>query len=92
MPTLTITYHTPEERRNIEQAIAFVREMQELGLQAPHGGVIDACEAVCLDKGRDLLREVLAGAVAARVGAVEKKWSPRAGIKPATKGSGHGRL
>jgi hypothetical protein len=92
MPTLTITYGTPEERRNYERAIAFVAEMHQLGLQAPHGGVIDACEALCLSKGRDLLRETLAGAVETRINDAEKNLRPSAGIKPATRGSGHGRL
>jgi hypothetical protein len=92
MPTLTITYSTPEERRDYERAIAFVAEMHQLGLQAPHGGVLDACEALCLSKGRDLLREVLAGAVDARVKDVEKKLSRPAAINPATKGGGHGPL
>jgi hypothetical protein len=91
MPTLTITYETPEERRDYERAIAFVAEMHQLGLTAPQGGVIDACEALCLSKGRDSLRETLAGAVAARVRDVEKNWSRSAGIKPAIKGDDHGR-
>ena len=30
MPTLTITYSTPEERRDYERAIAFVAEMHQL--------------------------------------------------------------
>ncbi len=48
MPTLTITDETPGERRADERAIAFVAEMRRLGLEAPDGGVIDACEAVAL--------------------------------------------
>jgi hypothetical protein len=50
MPTLTITYNSPEERREYERAIAFVAEMLELGRAAPHGGVIDACEALASPK------------------------------------------
>lgn len=92
MPTLTITYSTPEERRDYERAIAFVAEMRQLGLAAPHGGVIDACEALSLSKGRDFLRETLAGAVQARVSDVEKNLSPPVVIEPATRGSGHGQL
>ena len=90
MPTLTITYSTPEERRNYERAIAFVAEMHQLGLQAPHGGVIDACESLCLSTGRDFLRETLAGAVEGRVKDAEKNFRRPAGIKPATKGDGPG--
>ncbi|HMK23854.1 MAG TPA: hypothetical protein VK466_16090 [Terriglobales bacterium] len=92
MATFAVTYSTPEERRDYERAIAFVAEMRQLGLHAPHGGVIDACEALSLSKGRDFLRETLAGAVEARVSDVEKNLIRHADIKPATKGSGHGRL
>ena len=92
MPTLTISYSTPEERRDYERAIGFVAEMRQLGLQAPHGGVIDACEALSLSKGRDFLRETLAAAVEARISDVEKKLRRPAAIKPATKGDGHGQL
>jgi hypothetical protein len=55
MPTLTITFSTPDERREYERTIAFVAEMRQLDLTAPHGGVIEACEALCLSKSRDLL-------------------------------------
>jgi hypothetical protein len=73
MPTLTITYQTPEELRDYERAIAFVTEMRQLGVQAPYGGVIDACEALALSKGQDFLRDILAAAVQARISDVEKK-------------------
>jgi hypothetical protein len=91
MPTLSITYDTPEERRDYERAIAFVAEMRQLGLQAPHGGVIDACEAVALSKGHDLLRDTLVGAVQARVADVEKKARRPAATRPAARGGGRGR-
>ncbi len=83
MPTLTITYDTPEERRDYERAIAFVAEMHRLGHEAPEGGVIDACESAALSRGRDLLRDTLAAAVQARADGVEKKSTPPAG-------TGHG--
>ena len=92
MPTLTITYGTPEERREYERAIAFVAEMRQLGLTAPHGSVIDACEALCLSKGRDLLRDTLSGAVQARVSDAEKNLRLPAAIEPGARGGDHGRL
>ncbi len=92
MPTLTITYNSPEERCEYERAIAFVAEMRELGLAAPHGGVIDACEALCLSKGRDFLRDTLAGAVQARVSDAEKNLRLPAAIEPAARGDDHGPL
>lgn len=91
MPTLTITYRTPEERRAYERAINFVGEMHRLGLAAPDGSVIDACEAVALSQGRDLLRDTLAAAVQARVDAVEKKATPPAATRRGARGGGIGR-
>lgn len=73
MPTFTVAYTTEAERRAYERAIASVAEMHALGLTAPDGSVLDACEALMLSKGRDLLRETLAGAAQARVDDVEKK-------------------
>lgn len=91
MPEFTVTYSTPEERRDIERAIAFVAEMRQLGLQAPHGKVIDACEEMALTKGRDFLRDSLAGAIEARISDVEKKSSRPAAIGPGARGGGRGR-
>jgi len=92
MPEFTVTYSTPEERRDLERAVAFVAEMRQLGLQAPHGAVIDACEAMALTKGRDFLRDSLAGAIEARISDVEKKSSRPAAIGPEARGDGHGRF
>ena len=86
MPTLTITYKTDAERQAYERAIAFVAEIHQLGLQAPDGRVLDACEAFTLSNGRDFLRETLAGAAQAWIGAIEKKPSRPAAIVPATRG------
>jgi hypothetical protein len=90
MPTLTVSYTTEAERQAYERAIAFVAEMHALGLSAPDGSVLDACEALTLSKGRDLLRATLAGAAQARVDDVEKKRRPRppAAIGPEPKGGG----
>lgn len=73
MPSITVNYTTEAEKRAYERAIAFVAEMHALGLSAPDGSVLDACEAFTLSSGRDLLRETLAGAAQARIDAVEKK-------------------
>jgi hypothetical protein len=91
MPTLTIRYETPEELRDYERAIAFVAEMRQLGLQAPHGGVIDACEALALSKGQDFLRDTLAAGIQARVDEVEKKSNRPAATRRVARGGGRGR-
>ena len=93
MPTFTVSYTTEAERRAYERAIAFAAEMHALGLNAPDGSVLDACEALTLSKGRDFLRETLAGVAQARIDDVEKKRSSRhpADIGPAARGGGRGR-
>jgi hypothetical protein len=73
MPTFTVTYTTEAEKRAYERAIAFVAEMHALGQSAPDGFVLDTCEALTLSKGRDFLRETLAGAAQARIDDLEKK-------------------
>jgi hypothetical protein len=78
MPTGTFEYHTPEERLAIEAAIAFVSEMHQLALAAPHGQVLSLCEQQALDQGRDLLRSTLKKAVQARVDHAEQKGGPPA--------------
>ena len=93
MPTFTVSYTTEAERRAYERALAFAAEMHALGLSAPEGSVLDACEALTLSKGRDFLRETLAGAAQARIDDVEKKWRsrPSAAIGPEARGGGRGR-
>ena len=73
MPSFMVSYNSEAERHAYERAIAFVSEMRALGLSAPEGSVLDACEALTLTKGRDLLREMLADAAQARIDHVEKK-------------------
>lgn len=72
MPTFTTAYTTEAGRQAYERAIAFVAEMHALGLNAPDGSVLDACEALTLSQGRDLLRQTLAEAAQARIDDVEK--------------------
>lgn len=66
MPTLTIEYQTDAERLILEQAVAFLTQMREVGATAPDGTVLAACERVALDSGRRLVRDTLATAVQER--------------------------
>ena len=81
MPTLTIEYTTEAERLQLEQVIAYVREMNRLSATAAPGTVMGTCELFALGQGRKLLRDNLADAVQARADA-EKK-SPARGRKGA---------
>lgn len=91
MPEFTVSYSTPEERRDYERAIAYAAEMRQMGLHAPDGSVIESCEALALSKGRDFLRDSLAAAVQVRVSDFEKKSSRPAATGPGARGGGRGR-
>ena len=85
LPTLTIPYTTDAERLALEQAIAFVTDLRRLALDAPSGAVLDACEAVALHGGRQLLRDALAAAVQARAAAADaQKKRPASATKAPT--------
>lgn len=85
MPTLTIEYATEAERLQIEAWAAYVREANALGLAAPRGTVLDACETFALDRGRALLRDTLQATAQARADA-EKK-CPARGRRGGTPGA-----
>jgi hypothetical protein len=78
MPTGTFEYHNENERRAIEQAIAFVTEMNALAHTTPSGQILSTGEGYALDAGRQLLQSTLQQAVQARIDADEKKGRPPA--------------
>ena len=88
MPTLTVEYATDAERLMLEQAVAYLADLRTVAHTAPHGTVIDACEALAPTGGRTLLRDALGHAVQARLDAADaQKKSPASGTKgpaPAT--------
>jgi hypothetical protein len=86
MPILTIEYATESERLQYERVIAYVQELNRMGATAAHGTVLNACEVLALDRGRQVLRETLATTVQARIDA-EKKFPatvPRAASRDAS--------
>lgn len=80
MPTLTIEYQTDAERLILEQALAFVTQMQQVAATAPDGTVLAACERVALDAGRQLVRDTLASAVQDRATAADAPKKRRAPV------------
>jgi hypothetical protein len=84
MPSLTIEYRDENERRALEQAIAYITDLRQLALAAPAGTVLDACERLALGQGRALLRSTLAASLQARIGIVEQKGGTPAGAPTRT--------
>jgi hypothetical protein len=73
MPAMTIEYSSDQERQALEQAVAFVKQMNALAQSAPQGQILPACEGLALDRGHDLLRVLLQQAVASRIASAEQK-------------------
>jgi hypothetical protein len=90
MATGTFEYRSDAELRAIERAIAFVTEMNDLALTAPAGHVLDQCEQVATDRGRDLLRDTLQGAVQTRIDAAEVKKGRRGSVRAGTRSTKSG--
>jgi hypothetical protein len=77
MPVLTIPYRDDAERLALEQAIAYVTELQQAADTAPAGTVLAVCEQLALTHGRTLLRDTLAAALQRRITTAEQKGGPR---------------
>ena len=73
MPTLTIEYRNDQERCALEQAVAYVADLHRLARDAPDGTVLNACEKLAVQSGRELLCSTLATALETRVTATEQK-------------------
>ena len=92
MPTLTIDYQDEGERLALEQAIAYLRDLRQLAIDAPAGTVLEACEGLALEKGRALLRSSLAAALGSRVALAEQKGGTLAPAPERTPASPRGRI
>jgi hypothetical protein len=66
--------------------------MEQLALSAPHGHVMDLCEAAVLQRGQEVNRQVLEQAVQQRIGALEKKGRRSGPVRAAKAGKIAGRL
>lgn len=75
MSAITVTFEvsSPEQAALLRQFHGLLEEMQQLALAAPHGRVLDVCEAAVLERGQEVSRQVLEQAVQQRIVALEKK-------------------
>lgn len=64
---------TPEERLLAEQAIVNFRELNKAGHAAADGSVLNVCERMAIDQGRELTRRTLEAALHEQAESVEKK-------------------
>lgn len=85
MERLTVEVQTPLQRWIVEHALAMAKELEQVAETAPDGQVLDRCEQVALDSGRDFLRQALTAALEHQAQAVEKKGPPAAAAPVAAK-------
>ena len=76
--TVTLEVDSPEQEALVRQFHGLVQEMQQLAMTAPHGQVLDVCEAAVLQRGQEVSRQVLEQAVQQRIAELEKKRSAAA--------------
>lgn len=73
MAHATVVAETPFQHLILEQALAYAQQMERTADDAADGKVLDLCESLTLTKGRDLLRNILKGAVQQQAEQVEKR-------------------
>jgi hypothetical protein len=64
------------QRLVIEQALAYAQHLEQTSRSAPPGQLLDLCESVVLERGRQLLRDSLAAALQQQISEGEKKGLP----------------
>jgi hypothetical protein len=64
---------TPEERLIAEQAVLNFRELNQACDAAADGTVLDVCETLAMQQGRELTRRAIETALHEQADAVEKK-------------------
>ena len=84
MPEAPLLPHTPLQRQIAQMALDLAIKLEEKAGQAPLGGVLDACEALLLDQGCQMLRDSLAATLQHQADEACKKGGPRAPARAAT--------
>lgn len=73
MSHLPVVPQSDFQRQLVERALALAVELERTASRAPHGHLLDRCELLLLDQGRQLLRDALTGALQQQIAAAEKK-------------------
>jgi hypothetical protein len=69
--------YTPEERLVAEQAILNFRELNKTCDEAADGTVLDVCETLAIQQGRELIRKTVETSLSLQAREVEKKGRAR---------------
>ena len=60
MPEAPLLPTSPLQSQIAQMALELARELERQAAQAPRGTILDACESLLLDRGRQFLRDSLA--------------------------------
>jgi len=77
MPEAPLLPGSPLQRQIAQLALDLAAQVEEQASQAPLGAVLDACEALLLDQGRQFLRDCLAATLQEQIDGSEKKGARR---------------
>ena len=84
MSHLPVVPQSDFQRQVLEQALALAVELERAAAAAPPGQLLDRCDLLVLDQGRQLLRDTLAGALQQQILHGEKKGLPRVPVPVAS--------
>ena len=73
--------YTPEERLIAEQAILNFRELNKACDDAADGTVLNVCETLAIEQGRELIRKTVETSLSLQAQEVEKKRRPREPVR-----------
>ncbi len=71
---------TELQRVVVEQALAYAQQLEQAAQNAPPSHLLDHCETVVLDSGREFLRKTLTAALQQQIHETEKKGAPPAPV------------
>jgi hypothetical protein len=73
MPEAPLLPGSPLQRQIAQMALELAAQLEEKARQAPRGCVLDVCESLLLDRGRQFLRDSLAATLQQQIDDSEKK-------------------
>ena len=79
MPEAPLQPKSPLQRQIAQMALDLAAKLEEQAQQAPTGAVLDACETLLLDQGRQFLRDSLAATLQQQIDDSQKT-----GVRPVT--------
>ena len=77
MPEAPLLPTSPLQSQIAQMALELARDLERQAAQAPRGTILDACESLLLDRGRQFLRDSLAATLQQQIDEAEKKGARR---------------